>query len=188
MIRIILSPLLTVIVVLLIPSIGKVLLFLPLIFALSVNVVNFKKLKVNNPYLGIALTVVQSYAVFLGLAVVLFFLDEFLQDTNIGIDGSAPWIAIILVTIGGYFAALLLFYFFLFLFNIDNKRFSFFAITICYTLIVIVMQVFSKNEFLQFGVEKFTSFLISWVIFMSLAFSVSLNRAELMGVLDKKNK
>lgn len=186
MIRIILSPFLVVLTVLLIPSIDKVLLFLPLLFALSVSAVNFKKLKINNPYLGVFLTVLQSYAVFLGLAVVLFFLDEFLQDTDIGIDGSSAWVAIILVTMGGYFAAMLLFYFFLFLFNIDNKRFSFFAITICYALIVIVMQVFSKNEFLQFGVEKFTCFLISWIIFMSLAFSLSLNRSELMRVLDKR--
>lgn len=188
MTRIILSPFLAVITVLLISSIDKVLLFLPLIFALSVSAVNFRKLKINNPYLGVILTVLQSYAVFLGLAVVLFFLDEFLQDTDIGINGEAPWIAIILVTMGGYLAAMLLFYFFMYLFNIDNKRFSFFAITICYTLIIIAMQVFSKNEFLQFGVEKFTSFLISWIIFMSLAFSLALNRTELMGFLDKKTK
>lgn len=186
MIRIILSPFLAVIAVLLIPSIDEVLLFLPLIFALSVSVVNFKKLKTNNPYLGIFLNVVQSYMVFLGLAVVLFFSDEFLQDIDIGIDGSSGWVAIILVTMGGYLAAILLFYFFIFIFNIDNKRFSFFAITICYSLIIVVMQVFSKNEFLQFGVEKFASFLISWIIFMSLAFSLSLNRLELMLALDKK--
>lgn len=185
MIRILLSPLLVALTVLTIPSIDKVLLFLPLIFALSVSGVNFKKIKIKNKFFGVFLTVIQSYTVFLGLAVVLFFFDEFLQDTNWVNNSDYGLMAIVLVTMGGYLAAMLLFYFFLFVFNRDNKKFSFFSITICYVIITLVMQLFSKNEYLQFGVEKFTSFLISWVLFMSMAFSIALNRLELMSTIKK---
>lgn len=185
MLRTVLSPLLVVIAVLLIPSIGSALFFLPLILALSVSIVNFRKLKINNKYFGVFLTVVQSYAVFLGLAVSLFVLDALLEDVILVNDNESGLIGIILVTVGGYLAAMLLFYFLMFVFNVDNKRFAFLSITIWYTMIVIVMQVFSKNEYLQFGVEKFASFLISWIIFMSLAYSMALNRAELMQFLKK---
>ncbi len=185
MLRTFLSPLLVVITVLLIPSIEKALMFLPLIFALSVGLINFKRLKVNNKPFGIFLSVVQSYAVFIGLGIVTYFFDELLQDITIVNQGDSAFKGIVLVTLGGYFASLLLFYFFSFLFRIDNKRFSYLIITICYAVIVLVMQVFSKNEFLQFGVEKFASFLISWIIFMSLAFSLSMNRASFMRTLEK---
>jgi len=185
MLRTFLSPLLVVITVLLIPSIEKALMFLPLIFALSVGLVNFKRLKVNNKPFGIFLSVVQSYAVFIGLGVVTYFFDELLQDITIVNQGDSAFKGIALVTLGGFLAAHMLFYFFSFLFRIDNKRFSYLIITICYAVIVLVMQVFSKNEFLQFGVEKFASFLISWIIFMSLAFSLSMNRASFMRTLEK---
>lgn len=180
MLRVFLSPLLIILIVLLIPSIEKALFFLPLIFALSISLVNFSKFKINNKYLGIFLSVIQSYTVFLGLAIVTFFFDELLQDISIMNHDDVGFKGIILVTLGGYLAALLLFYFFSFLLRVDNKRFSYIIITICYAVIVFVMQIFSKNEFLQFGVEKFASFLVSWIIFMSLGFSLSLNRAEIM--------
>jgi len=186
MLRTFLSPLLVVIAVLLIPSIDRALFFLPLILSLSVGIVNFSKLKIGNKYLGVFLTVVQSYAVFLALAVSLFVFDALLEDVALVSNNESGLIGIILVTMGGFLAAMLLFYFFFFLFNVDNKRFGFLTITICYALIVILMQVFSNNEFLQFGVGKFASFLISWIIFMSLAYSMALNRTELMQFLDKK--
>ncbi len=185
MLRIFLSPFLIVFTVLLIPSIEEALLFLPLIFALSVGLVNFKRLKVNNKPFGIFLSVLQSYAVFVGLAIVIYFFDELLQDITIVNQSDSAFKGIVLVTLGGYLASLLLFYFFSFLFRIDNKRFSYIMITICYAIIVLVMQVFSKNEFLQFGVEKFASFLISWIIFMSLGFSLSMNRSSFMRTLEK---
>ncbi len=185
MLRIVLSPLLVVITVILIPSIGSALFFLPLILALSVSIVNFRKLKINNKYFGVFLTVVQSYAVFLGLAVSLFVLDALLEDVTLVSNNESGLIGIILVTMGGFLAALLLFYFQMFVFNVDNKRFAFLTIAICYAAIVTVMQVFSKNEFLQFGVDKFASFLISWIIFMSLAYSIALNRTALMQFLKK---
>lgn len=186
MLRTFLSPLLVVISVLLIPSIEKALFFLPLIFALSVSLVNFKKLKVNNKPLGVFFSIIQSYAVFLGLAIVIFFFDEFLQEISVMNSDDSGFKGIVLVTLGGYLASLLLFYFFSFLFRIDNKRFSYIMITFCYVVIVLIMQVFSKNEFLQFGVEKFASFLISWIIFMSLGFSLSMNRASFMSTLERK--
>lgn len=186
MLRTFLSPLLVVITVLLIPSIEKALFFLPLIFALSVSLVNFKKLKIASKPLGVFLSVVQSYAVFIGLGIVTYFFDELLQDITIINQGDSAFKGIVLVTLGGYLAALLLFYFFSFLFRVDNTRFSYITITVCYAVIVLVMQVFSKNEFLQFGVEKFASFLVSWIIFMSLAFSLSMNRASFMQTLENK--
>lgn len=186
MLKTFLSPLSAVIAILLVPSIEKALVFLPLIFALSVGIVNFKRLKVNNKPVGVLLSVIQSYAVFLGLAITLFFMDEFLSEIAILSNDDSGFKGIALVTIGGYIAALLLFYFFSFLFRIDNKRFSYIVITICYAIIILVMQVFSKNEFLQFGVEKFASFLISWIIFMSLGFSLSMNRSSFMRTLEQK--
>lgn len=186
MLRTFLSPLLVVVSIILIPSIEKALSFLPLIFSLSISLVNFKRLKINNKLFGIVLSVLQSYTVFIGLAIVLFFFDEFLQDVTIVNQENSAFKGIILVTLGGYFAALLLFYFFSFLFRIDNKRFSYLIITICYGIVVLVMQVFSKNEFLQFGVEKFASFLISWIIFMSLSFSLSMNRNNFMRTIENR--
>lgn len=183
--RILLSPLLTVLTVLLIPSIGKALVYLPLIFALSVSLPNMDKLKIKSKALGVLISVLQSYTVFMGLALVTFFSDEFLQETTVLGAHDFELKGIILVTLGGYLAALLLFYFFTLLFKSGSKRFIFLAITICYALIVLVMQVFSKNEFLQFGVEKFASFLVSWIIFMSLAFSMALNKPTLEELIHK---
>lgn len=176
MYRILLSPVLIIITMLIAPSVEKSLLYLPLVFALSVSLVNSIKIKLLRP-LGIFLSIIQSYAVFLGLAIVTYFFDEWLENVAIG---DAGFKGIALVTFGGYLSALLLFYFYTFIFNISNKRFSYMVITCCYALVVIVMQVFSKNEFLQFGVEKFTSYLISWCIFMSLGYSLALNRDEFM--------
>lgn len=183
MYRIFLSPLLVVIVMLFVPSVEKALFYLPLIFSLSVCLVNHSKVKINKT-LGFFLPILQSYAVFLGLAVVVFFFDEWLQkilaDTEDGIMGIA------LVTFGGYLAAMLLFYFYTYIFRVTNLRFSYMTITLFYAVVVIIMQVFSKNEFLQFGVEKFASYLISWCIVMSLAFSLSLNREEYLLVVERK--
>jgi|SRR5690554_1674908 len=186
MLRIFLSPLLVVLVVLLIPSVEKALFYLPLIFSLSLSIVNFRKIKIRR-ILGFFLSIVQSYAVFLGLAIVTLFADEFLQDINIS-ENDSGLKEIILITVGGYLAALLLFYFYSFVFRIVNKRFSYIVLSICYAVIVLVMQVFSKNEFLQFGVEKFSSFLISWIIFMSLAFSLAYNRDALMRFIDQRKQ
>ncbi|PKP14517.1 MAG: hypothetical protein CVU07_14475, partial [Bacteroidetes bacterium HGW-Bacteroidetes-23] len=60
---------------LLVPSVEKALFFLPLIFALSVSLVNTDKLKLNKA-MGIVLSVGQSYLVFLGLGIVIYFFDE----------------------------------------------------------------------------------------------------------------
>jgi|SRR5699024_5427613 len=186
MLRIILSPVLVILTVLLIPSVSKALFFLPLIFALSISLVNLDKLKSKSSLVGILISIAQSYGVFLGLAIVLFFLDEFSEDISLLSNQNFPLKGIILVTLGGYLAALLLFYFFRFLFKVSGKQFSFLSITICYALVVLVMQIFSKNEFLQFGVEKFASFLISWVIFMSLGFSIALNKDSFDLLIRKK--
>lgn len=185
MYRILLSPILIIIAMVLVPSVEKVMLYLPLLFALSVSLVNSDKIK-RLKSLGIFLSIVQSYAVFLGLAIVTYFFDEWLENLTIG--ENTGFIGIALVTFGGYLSALLLFYFYTFVFNVSNKRFSYLMITICYAFVVIVMQVFSKNEFLQFGVEKFASYLISWCIFMSLAYSLAFNRDEFMAFVEKKRK
>jgi hypothetical protein len=182
MYRIFLSPILIIIIMLLTASVEKTLLYLPLVFALSISLVNPSKIKIMKS-LGIFLSVIQSYAVFLGLAIVTYFFDEWLENVTIG---DAGFKGIILVTFGGYLSALLLFYFSTFIFNVSNKRFSYMVITVCYAFVVITMQVFSKNEFLQFGVEKFTSYLISWCIFMSLAYSLALNRDEFMTFAEKR--
>lgn len=172
MLRVIFGSVLVIITMLLVPSVEKALLFLPLIFALSVSLVNTDKFKINKPF-GIILSVIQSYLVFLGLGIAIYFFDEWIQ--NITSVDSTEFEGVALITIGGYLAALLLFYFYSFLFKEINFKFSFWAISICHTLVVIVMFVFSKNEYLQFGVEKFPAYLISWCIFMSLAYSISLN-------------
>src|SRR5690554_4769477 len=114
MLRVFLSPLLVILIVLIVPSIEKALFFLPLIFALSISLVNFSKFKINNKYLGIFLTIFQSYVVFLGLVIATFFFDELLQNISIMDHDDAGFKGIILVTLGGYLAALLLFYFFSF--------------------------------------------------------------------------
>lgn len=173
MLRVIFGSILVIITMLLLPSIEKALFFLPLIFALSVSLVNTDKFKINKPF-GIILSVIQSYLVFLGLGIAIYFFDEWIQNITNGDSSELEGVA--LITLGGYFTALLLFYFYSFIFKVINFKFSFWVITICYTLVVIIMLVFSKNEYLQFGLEKFPSYLISWCIFMSLAFSISLNR------------
>ncbi len=173
MLRIILGSILVIITMLIVPSVEKALFFLPLIFSLSVSLINTDKLKIYR-LLGIILSVVQSYFVFLGLGIVMYFFDDWIQEiTN---SGTTELEGIALVTFGGYLAALLLFYFYTFIFKVSNLKFSFWAISICHALVVIVMFVFSKNEYLQLGVEKFPSYLISWCIFMSFAYNLSINR------------
>lgn len=184
MFRIVLGSILVIITMLLVPSVEKALFYLPLVFALSVNLVNLDKIKINR-FLGIFLTLVQSYIVFIGLALVMYFVDEWFSAISSG--ETTEYEGIIMVTTGGYLAALLLFYFNSFVFNVTNLKFSFKVITTCYILVVIVMLVFSKNEYLQFGVEKFPAFLISWCIFMSLAYSISLNRETFLAITNRKN-
>lgn len=183
MLRIILGSVLVIITMLIVPSVEKALFFLPLIFSLSVSLINMDRLKTNRP-LGIILSVVQSYFVFLGLGIVMYFFDDWIQGSIN--SGSTELVGIGLVTFGGYLAALLLFYFYTYLFKVSNLKFSFWAISICHTLVVIIMLVFSKNEYLQLGVEKFPSYLISWCIFMSLAYSISLNRETFLSITKMK--
>lgn len=174
MLKALYSPLLVIIAVIVLHSTGKDLVLLPLIFSLAVSLVNHDKFKVKNKVLGVGISILQSYLVFLGLAITLYFLDEFVPEMYLG-DGQYSFKGIALVTFGGYLAALLLFYFYSFLFRLHYLRINLLIITICYAFVILVMQVFSKNEFLQLGVEKFTSFLISWLIFMSFAYSLSMN-------------
>jgi hypothetical protein len=181
MIRVIVGSILVIITMLLVPSVEKALFFLPLIFALSVSLVNTDKFKLNK-LLSVFLSIGQSYFVFLGLGIVLYFFDEWIQNITNG--GSSEVEGVALITLGGYLAALLLFYFYSFLFRGINFKFSFRVISICNLLVVIVMLVFSKNEYLLSGVEKFPAYLISWCIFMSLAYGLSLNKE----LLDKKIK
>ncbi|MDP2159194.1 MAG: hypothetical protein Q8K02_01830, partial [Flavobacterium sp.] len=75
--------------------------------------------------------------------------------------------------------------FYTFLFNIQNLKFSFWVINICYALVVVMMLIFSKNEYLQFGLDKFPTYLISWCIFMSLAFNLSINREEFLLITNR---
>lgn len=182
--KILLSPLLVILAVILLPSAGMALIFLPLIFALAVSLVNSNHLKVRSKPLGIMIAIGQSYGVFLGMAIVLYILDEFMPEMYMSAN-RFDYKGIALVTIGGYLAGLLLFYFYSFLFRVENLRISFLYITVCYIFVVAVMHIFSKNEFLQFGVEKFTSFLISWLIFMSLAYSLSMNDEGMFKFLKK---
>lgn len=185
MLRILLGSLFVIFIMILVPSVEKALFFLPLIFALSVSLVNADKLKTNRP-LGVILSIGQSYLVFLGLGIVIYFFDEWIQD--IANRGSSASEGIVMITSGGYLAALLLFYFYTFLFKVSNLKFSFWAISICNAIVIIIMLIFSKNESLQFGVEKFPSYLISWCIFMSLAFSLSINREALIEVIQNNRK
>lgn len=184
MFRIILGSLLVIITMLAVPSVEKSLLYLPLVFALSVSLPNSDKLKTNR-ILGIILAVAQSYLVFIGLAIIMFYFDEWLQA--ISVKGESVLEGIILVTSGGYLAALLLFYFYSFILRVSNLKFSFITISSCYALVIVVMMVFSKNEHLQFGVETFPSFLISWCIFMSLAYSISMNRETFLSIAKLKH-
>lgn len=186
MLRTILSPILVILTVVLIPSVNKALFFLPLIFALAVALTNLSALKTKTAFTGILLAIAQTYGVFLGLAIVLFYLDEFSEGMELLNHDANALRGILLVTIGGYLAALLLFFFSTFIYKIRSRQFGYVVISFCYALIVLVMQLFSKNEFLQFGVEKFASFLISWVIFMSLGFSTAINRDSLYTRFAKK--
>lgn len=179
MVRVIIGSILVIFTMLLVPSVEKALFFLPLIFALSVSLVNTDKFKLNKA-LGIILSIGQSYLVFLGLGIVLYFFDEWIQ--NITNETNSELEGVVLITLGGYLAALLLFYFYSYLFKEINFKFSFRVISVCNIVVVIVMLLFSKNEYLQFGVEKFPAYLISWCIFMSLAYSMSLNKE----LFDKK--
>jgi hypothetical protein len=171
--------------VILLPSTGKALWFLPLIFAIAVSVINFEKLRVKPKPFGVLISILQSYGVFIGMSIVVYLLDSFMPEVYVA-ENQFDIKGIALVTFGGYLAALLLFYFYTFSFRVKNKRIAYFVISVCYVLIVIVMQIFSKNEFLQFGVEKFTSFLISWLIFMSLAYSLSMNFHAFEAYFSKK--
>lgn len=181
--RIILGSVFVIITMVVFPSVEKVFVYLPMIFALSVSLFNSDKIKVNH-LLSIFLTLVQSYIVFLGLALVMYFFEELLIDIySIEITEYG---GIIMITTGGYLAALLLFYFNSFIFKVANMRFSFIVISACYALVVLAMFVFSKNEYLQFGLDKFSSFLVSWCIFMSLAYSISLNRETFLGFTTLK--
>lgn len=182
--RIVLGSILVIITMLLVPSVEKALFYLPLVFALSVSLVNVDKIKINR-ILGVIFTLAQSYVVFLGLALTMYFFDEWLLEISSG--EITEFEGIIMVTTGGYLAALLLFYFNSFVFKVSSMKFSFIVISACYVLVVLAMLVFSKNEYLQFGVEKFPSFLISWCIFMSLAYSISLNRETFLAITNRKN-
>jgi hypothetical protein len=173
MLRVVLGSILVIITMFLVPSVEKALFFLPLIFALSVSLVNSDKLKINK-LVGIFSSVAQSYLVFLGLGIVIYFFDEWIQDLTQ--EDNSELEGVVLITFGGYLASLLLFYFYTYLFRIIDLKFSFWAISIGHAMVVLVMFIFSKNEYLQFGLEKFPSYLISWCIFMSLAFSLSINR------------
>lgn len=173
--RSLLSPILVILAVLIIPSISEALFYLPLIFALSVSLVNHAKFRIKLKPLGIFLFVLQTYLVFLGLAITTYLSDDLIDHLSVSTEENFALRGIILVTLGGYLAAMLLFFFSTFLFAYERKRKGYFILSICYALIVLVMQIFSKAEFLQFGVEKFTSYLISWMIFMSLGFSLTLN-------------
>lgn len=178
--RVIVSPVLVVLTILLIPSVSEALLYLPLIIALAVSLPNLRHFKPRLKWFGPLLTVIQSYAVFIGLGLITYFSDEFLPDFSLANHEEFGLKGIILVTLGGYLAAMLLFYFYSFVFRVERRRFSYLLITISYFFIILVMQVFSQFEFLQFGVEKFASFLVSWVIFMSFAYSLSLNRSSFL--------
>jgi|SRR5690625_784192 len=188
MLRSLLSPLLVVITVIIIPTIGEAFFYLPLIFALAVSLINKSKLKTKHQFAGILLFVAQTYIVFLGLAIVTYFSDDFIDHLSLANEENFQLRGIILVTLGGYFAALLLHFFSTFLFVMQRKRFGYFILTACYFLVVLVMQIFSKAEYLQFGVEKFASYLISWMIFMSLGFSVNLNLGELQSFFTRKSE
>ncbi|HLS29838.1 MAG TPA: hypothetical protein VK021_03165 [Flavobacteriaceae bacterium] len=179
MVRSLLSPLLVVITVLIIPSIGEALVFLPLIFSLAVSLVNLSKLKSKNKVWGVLLFLIQTYVVFLGLAITTYLSEDLIENLSPSSEEEFALRGIILVTLGGYLAALLLYFFSTFLFVLERKRFGYYILTICYAIVVLVMQVFSKAEYLQFGVEKFAAYLVSWVIFMSLGFSIILNKDEI---------
>ncbi len=185
MFRILLSPLFIIIFMMIIPSAEKALFFLPLLFALSVSLVNTDKIKINR-LSGIMLSILQSYLVFLGLGIVIYFFDEWVYDTMKKHYTESE--GVILITVGGYLAAMLLFYFYSFLFKIINLKFSFRIISLCYAFVIIVMLIFSKNEYLQFGVDKFPSYLISWCILMSSAYSLSLNREVFLKILESNKK
>lgn len=182
MFRIILGSILVIITMFLVPSVEKALFYLPLLFALSVSFVNFDKIKINH-FLGLIISIIQSYLVFLGLGIIMYFFDEWFVATTQTDFSEIGGIA--LITLGGYFASLLLFYFYTFLFNIQNLKFSFWVINICYALVVVMMLIFSKNEYLQFGLDKFPTYLISWCIFMSLAFNLSINREEFLLITNR---
>lgn len=184
-IRVLLSPLFIILTVIILPSTGKSLLFLPLIFAFSIFLFNGDKLKIKPKVLILLIASAQSYAVFLGLAIVLYLLDDYMPEIYIA-ENQFDFKGIALVTFGGYLAALLLFYFYTFLFKVQYKRMAYLIISVAYAVVMLVMQVFSNNEFLQFGVEKFTSFLISWLIFMSLAYSLAINNL-LVKIIFKKS-
>lgn len=187
--RIFLSPIFVIIVIALLPSIEKGLFFLPLLFSLSVSLFNLNKIKINQT-IGVIFSILQNYLVFMGLAIIIHYFDEWLIDISSG--EVTEFEGVIIITSGGYLAALLLFYFKTYLFNVNSLKFSYQTITFCYAFIVLVMSIFSKNEYLQLGVEKFPSFLISWCIFMSLAYSISLNQETFIAfskrILNKKNE
>ncbi|MDP2162022.1 MAG: hypothetical protein Q8K02_16195, partial [Flavobacterium sp.] len=75
MFRIILGSILVIITMFLVPSVEKALFYLPLLFALSVSFVNFDKIKINH-FLGLIISIIQSYLVFLGLGIIMYFFDE----------------------------------------------------------------------------------------------------------------
>lgn len=187
MLRSLLSPVIAILTLLLLPSVEQGILYLPLIFSLSVGLVNLPQFKVN-PVLGVVLFVFQTYAVFIGLAVVTYFSDDFLQDYTLANEDEFALQGIILVTLGGFLAACLLYYFSKYLFKYAFLKRGYYVIAGYYAFVVIIMQVFTKHEYLQFGVEKFSSFLVSWVIFMSLAFSVNLNVDKWLCAFTKKRK
>jgi len=186
MLKSLLSPVIVVIAVLIIPVIGEAFIYLPLIFSLSISLVNFSKLKTKLKFIGVLLSVIQTYAVFLGLAITTYLSDDFIDHLSLATEENFALRGIILVTLGGYLAALLLYYFSTFLYHLERKRFGYFILSLCYILVVLVMQIFSKAEFLQFGVEKFAAYLISWMIFMSLGFSITLNLDDLKQFFQAK--
>jgi hypothetical protein len=94
MIRVIVGSILVIITMLLVPSVEKALFFLPLIFALSVSLVNTDKFKLNK-LLSVFLSIGQSYFVFLGLGIVLYFFDEWIQNITNGGSSEVEGVALI---------------------------------------------------------------------------------------------
>ncbi len=183
--KVLLTPLLIILSVIFLPLAGKPMWFMPLIFFFFFSFMNLDYIKIKSKPTGILIAIAQSYSVFIGLSIVIYAMDLYIPEIYLG-NNDFDFKGVALVTFGGYLAGLMLFYFYSFLFKIQSLKFGFVVISICFSVVVLVMQLFTKNEFLQFGVEKFTSFLISWLIFMSLAYSFSMNYSSFRAVLNNK--
>jgi hypothetical protein len=187
MTRALLTSLVCGIVIFLIPNFEQVMEITPLLFGLSVSVVNYKKLKIN-PIAGIVFFVVLSYLIYY-LSIYIFVLSikmtseltevyTLIEDRfQIPINKLTTELPLLIIGILSAISLYLLFSLFL---KEQKKILGAILILITSTFIPITIWLTSDDKY-----EVLVVYHISWLIFISLGFGFAINQLEIKNRLYK---